>query len=212
MVSVSEKTSVKARSRETPSPERLALAQKADIAPYYAPPPDPPGECKPWPPSLAVRTAALRNEFSSRVQANLIGKRVRIRANDYAKTRYFNARRMVDFPALAEAFPDGGRMNAVALRGKALAEHPEPVEVAFTFADGSVWGTTVTFTEDESFVYISAEKLKHFGGWDKLPNPPPGTVPNVEDIVNVTFSIGLWMEPTAADVPHGVEITYVGGR
>jgi hypothetical protein len=196
----------------TPSPSRLASAQNADIAPYCAPPPNPPSDYKPWPPSIGERAAELRKRFASRPEANLVGRKVRLKAVNYAKGRYFNARRMVDFEALAEAFPNDGRMESVVLRGKALAGRPEPVEVAFTLADGSVWGTTVTFAVDESAICISAEKLKHFSSWDKLPDPPPGSVPNVADIVNASFAIGLWLDPSAGDVSHGVEIMHIGGR
>ncbi len=195
-----------------PAAASLSHAQHADIAPYCAPPPDPPGDYKPWPLSLQDRVAALRKEFARREEANLVAKKVRFWAKDFRKDQFFTARRMVDFEALSASFPEDGSMEAVVMSGSALANRPEPVEVAFTMTDGSVWGTNVTFPEVRSDILISASQLKHFGHWDKRPAPAPGTIPDISKIANVAFSIGLWLDKSAKDVPHGVEIVFVGGR
>lgn len=200
-------------SRESSSSrERLALARAADIAPYCASPPDPPGDYRPWPPSLADRAAALRKAHGSRDEANLLSRKVRLWADDFNKERFFSARRTTDFEALAAAFPGERRIEAVAVSGKALAKRAETVELAFTLADGSVWGTEATFTERETEMCISAASLRHFGSWDKLPDPPQGTVPDVSKTVSVAFSIGLWLDQAAKDMPHGVEIISLSGR
>ena len=39
-----------------------------------------------------------------------------------------------------------------------------------------------------------------------------GSVPDVSKIVNVAYSIGLWLDQAAKDVPHGVEILSLCGR
>ena len=198
-------------SREpVPSAARLSLARSADIAPYCAPPPDPPCGRKAWPPSLQERASSLRKKFPSADKANLLARRARLRADDFKGQQFFNARAMVDFEALAEAFPECGRMDAAIVSGKALAGRPEPVELAFSFADGSVWGTTATFPEQGADIRIPATELKHFGSWDLLPDPPAGYVPDISKIVNVSIAIGLWLDKSARDVPHGVEISSIG--
>jgi hypothetical protein len=68
------------------------------------------------------------------------------------------------------------------------------------------------FPGTRSDILISAAQLKHFGHWDKRPDPAPGTIPDISKIANVAFSIGLWLDKSAKDVPHGVEIVFVGGR
>ena len=192
------------------SAARLSRARCADIAPYCAPPPDPPCGLKAWPPSMQERAAKIRKAFPSAGKANLLAGKVRLRADNFVRQQFFNARSMVDFEALAEAFAGCGRMDAVIVSGKALAKRPEPVELAFSFADGSVWGTTVTFPEQGADIRIPVTELKHFGSWDLLPNPPAGYVPDVSKIVNVSIAIGLWLDNSARDVPHGVEISAIG--
>ena len=192
--------------------KRMELARLADVAPYCAPPPDPPGDYRPWPPSLADRAAELRKAHGSRHEVNLLPKKVRLWADSFRREQFFSVRRMVDVEALAAAFPDDGRIEAVVISGRALAKRAESVELAFTLADGSVWGTEAAFAEQETEVRITAANLRHFGGWDSRPDPPPGTVPDMSKIVNAAFSIGLWMDKGAKDIPHGVEITSLRGR
>lgn len=200
-------------SREpSPSQERLALARAADVPRYFAPPPDPPGDYRPWPPSPAECAAELRKKHVRRGDVNMLSEKVRLWTDDFRKRTFLSSRRTVCFESLALAFPEEGRLDAILVSGKALAKRAEPVELAFTMADGSVWGTKVMFVECETEMNIPATSLRHFASWDKLPDPPQGTVPDISKTVNVAFSIGLWLDKTAKDVPHGVEILSLRGR
>ena len=142
----------------------------------------------------------------------MLSEKVRLWTDDFRKRTFLSSRRTVCFESLALAFPEEGRLDAILVSGKALAKRAEPVELAFTMADGSVWGTKVTFAECETEMSIPATSLRHFASWDKLPDPPQGTVPDISKTVNVAFSIGLWLDKTAKDVPHGVEILSLRGR
>lgn len=192
------------------SRERLTRARCADIAAYCAPPPDPPGEYRPWPHPLADRAASVRKAFEHRKDANLLKRKVSLQAEDFVKRDFVGARRVLDVDALSAAFPDDGRMKVVELRGRSLTARPEPVEVALTFADGSVWGTTVTFGVEDSVVRVPATGLDHFKHWDKMPDPPRGTVPDISRVVSVSLAIGLWLDRSAKNVPHHVEIAFLG--
>lgn len=197
-------------SREAdPSSARLAAARAADIAPYCAPPADPPGERRPWPRPLAQRAAELKTRFAGRDEADLLGEPVRLRAGDYLKKGFFDARRTVDAAALAQAFPSAGAAEALTVRGRSRTDHDEPVEIACTFADGSVWGCEVTLPTGGGEIRLPVVSLRHFPRWDQMPDPPKGTVPRLEELVSLSFAIGEWMEKGRRAVAHDVEIESV---
>lgn len=192
-----------------PAAARLAEARAAAVAPYCAPPPDPPGDYQPWPAPLEVRAKALAERVARRDAVNLLERPVRIKAPDYRQKGFWDVRRTVDIEALLAAFPSEDAISALVFEGRSLVGHDEPVEIACTFADGSVWGCEVKFPQAAGELRIEAKALRHFPSWDKMPDPPQGTVPRLDQLVCFSFALGEWMEKNRRDIAHGVEISEV---
>ena len=168
-------------SREAnPSAARLDKARSADIAPYCAPPPDPPGDYQPWPLPLAVRAKALAGRFARRDEVNLLERTVCIKAPDYRKKGFWDVRRTVDVDAVQVAFPSAGEITALVFEGRSLVDHDEPVEIACTFADGSVLTVSGVGDLDEAVKRLTV--LTFTGAVEGVPQLAfDGSVENPDD-------------------------------
>lgn len=192
-----------------PTEERLALGRKADVPAFCAPPPDPPGDYSVWPVPTAERVRALRAACRTRGEAPLFAKPVRLRAKDFKDKAFFDARRIVDAEALNEAFPKTSGKGCLVVSGRGTTGRCEPVELAFTMFDGMVWGTNVTLPEHPADIRVPLSALRHFGHWDKMSDPPKGTVPDGREIIGISFAIGGWLDAHTHALPHGMEITSI---
>ena len=192
-----------------PTPVRLAAARGADLPAYYAQKPVDPSGYKPWVTSPEAYAKELRETFRSRDEVNLLSQAVKLRAPNFKKKGFYQARRAVIFEALALAFPKAGPGAALVVQGRSTVGRGEPMELAMTMADGMVWGLNVTVPEFESEIRIPTSEFRHFAHWDHLPNPPKGVVPDLRQVTGFSFAIGDWLDVHANGLPHGLEITSV---
>ena len=192
-----------------PTPERLAAAKGADLPKYYAQKAVNPAGYKPWATSPEAYAKELREKFRSRGDVNLLPQAVKLRAPNFKKNGFYQARRAVIFEALTLAFPKAGPGAALVVQGRSTVGRGEPMELAMSMEDGVVWGLNVTLPEHPSEIRIPVSAFRHFSHWDHLPDPPRGTVPDLRKIVGLSFAIGNWLDAHTLDLPHGLEVNSV---
>ena len=95
------------------------------------------------------------------------------------------------------------------LSGRSATAYPEPVEVAFKFEDGQVWGTDVTFTPEGTPIRLDFDKLRYFSHWPQVPPRQKGMRPDLRHLQEINLCTGRWLNPTSLDRAHGFEIVSV---
>ena len=194
-------------SREAaPAAERLASARAADIPAYSAPPPDPPGDYRPWPIPPDELAADIRARYPSRDAVNLLVRPVRLQAHDFVVRDFHSERRLTDVEPVVCAFPSAGPVTDFVISGRALAGRAERIELVLSLSDGSAWGLEVTLPEHPAEIRIPVTAFRHFKHWDDLPDPQKGTKPDLRKLFNVTISFGAWLDKSAVKRAHGIEV------
>ena len=201
-----------------PTPEACAAARALNVPDYWAPPPDPPDPSRrPWPPKWEEVVAAARQRATTAKEWNWFDVTAAVCAGG-GRTQTasgrpacrFKAENFVDRSSLMARVPSKGRLWAAIfpeapqptelfVAGRSLTAHVEPVELAFRFADGSVWGEVVTFPPEETVLRLPMEKLRYFGHWPNTPKFKAGMRPDIRQLEEISLGIGRWLHPKIED-------------
>ncbi|MCQ2390211.1 MAG: glycoside hydrolase family 5 protein [Kiritimatiellae bacterium] len=214
--------------REGLSGADVAKGQAYDLPTYWAPAADKPDPSwRRWPPTWEDIVAEARTRATTADQWNFFDRTVaacaggwlvkekdgveacRYRVDNFVDRNTISSRVSSKGKLWAALFPDAPEAVAVILSGRSATAYPEPVEVAFKFEDGQVWGTDVTFTPEGTPIRLDFDKLRYFSHWPQVPPRQKGMRPDLRRLVEINLCTGRWLNPTSLDRAHSFQITSV---
>ena len=104
-------------------------------------------------------------------------------------------------------FPKAGRGRTLVLHARGVHPRTNRLELALLLDNGEAWGTEIELTPDWRNIRIPMDSLRYFRHWGNLPPIAPGTRPDIRRVQNVNFCFGRWLFPSAAHLPHAVEVS-----
>ena len=183
-------------------------ARKADIPPYWAPPPDAfDPSWKKWSPSWEGMVDEARKTATTSDKWNFLGERTgRIGAENFLVETCVTRRIPANGRLWAALFPDAGEATQAVVAGRSLTTNTEPVEISLRLSDRTSWGTVVRFPPKRTVLRVPLSGFRYFGHVPGARPFEPGMKLDVRKIREVFLCTGRWLDKTAIGRPHYYEL------